>query len=1395
MPSSGVGSEARAGEPSPPATFNHSSNIPFLHSLSPSLRTPTSSPVAVHGNPTTRTTTSNGYAPLSVSDDDEKYPSPSEAPVTGSPGAVINDSNGRHIPNSKKDVQQPTHSSEQPRGDMGQPSCPTDPRGGRRSGQDLRTNDSGRGQPSVVQLHASSPAAGKKSKHQNENKKDVPIFPRPRRRDAPGTGTRKKCNDRHEPPRGTDDSARKQKVPDAQTRGTIKDSFPITNTTSNESLGRQGKERTGSAPTAEGSVDELVTALALQSAKQVVTTKQAVKDNITITNITSSTYTIESLVQQKRQIKLKLYLAHSDVKYLQKYYPYYQFVAEARQFPHPHPILNIERAIGEDDLYRRALSFVRARKETCSIIDIGGNPSRHVQRPEIHSCNPILSASDVPRALLYSESTNSCSHTAEECKCVEPDVYMSIHSLYYLSPDTIVSLCKRSKLNCLFALLHEFDDTFGSFANGEATYQLSGPEHVVMNVRGNTHSYRHSNMSWMRQGSYSTPRGTLAWTKLNQYASQGSFLFTFSPLVFDQAVTTENELVPALQDSSYYGEVSLSNPLNDRSKVAVAGDILSLPDTRVFSWGPSVIVYQRDKDIVLHCPKGAVAEAASWSMGRERTPDNFKNLLAYMRHKMKIYNLPSSLLDSTVFAASSIGFVRNVAFETSVLHGVVKPLLPVINTHKDALNHKFKFVWTWRRAAAAVLAGASILGTTAYASSAVLGTAATLYGVKILATGGVAAATAAYLRSYLAQKEPVLPKSSLAFPRYVADRSSNPPRTTVQQLEKGTKLPATDPTSSVDELLSVPFDPSAKVDVVDPTENREKPGITDPLVPVGVVSSMCVPVVPSNSSHSSLAAIAQRIVKNGPYGRGEVDETLFQTFRDWVFDNLDELGLTRNSVAPISFDEWNSKYPLHQQVAHRKALDEITTGDYREWLVDQRGMFTKIESLTKSTADGVPKLAPRGIQSGTPHHNVATGPFCKAFSKRLATAWSVDGNQGPMYASGCSAEQLGSMYSNAVKELSGRLGILEGDFARFDSTIHPLFLELEADIYQYCGAPEVALTSFRSCISTYGRDKFGNKFSVDGGRHSGDHNTSCGNTLLQGLAILFCVCFYDNSLTKDKKLPRAKDIIAKYSITLPLLGDDNMLIADEGLIRSIPLRSLLAKLGLELEPKVHLGPDAAYHATFCSSRFYPVEGGTCVMGPGIGRGIAKSGWYVNPPASKDPETLLRADSISKMQDCSFIPFLSQLWRKNHELTKGKGVHTTREMQRTNQHNAHAGRTHMACLETYRMVESVYGLTLNDLDNYNALLAKVTTLPCVVDYAPLARAMEVDGVLTSDEEMVDVCLSDTPTMTTDDYSDTLARVASLVFLDGLLDVKLRVQELPPSASDQSINPMEIEDNGC
>jgi hypothetical protein len=167
-----------------------------------------------------------------------------------------------------------------------------------------------------------------------------------------------------------------------------------------------------------------------------------------------------------------------------------------------------------------------------------------------------------------------------------------------------------------------------------------------------------------------------------------------------------------------------------------------------------------------------------------------------------------------------------------------------------------------------------------------------------------------------------------------------------------------------------------------------------------------------------------------------------------------------------------------------------------------------------------------------------------------------------------------------------------------------------------------------------------------------------------------------------------------------------------------------------------------------------------VLGPGVGRGAVKSGWFVNPPVNVDLNSLLRSDAIGRSNDCSFIPFLNSMWAKNLELTSGvTKLTTTREMRRALLHNAHVSRRHLPCAETYVMMSAVYGLTRDDEEAYKKLLNRVKTLPCIVDFNPLFKAAEVDGVSSREQ---DPTVDESPAiLETPDISPTLYRRAMSV----------------------------------
>jgi hypothetical protein len=156
------------------------------------------------------------------------------------------------------------------------------------------------------------------------------------------------------------------------------------------------------------------------------------------------------------------------------------------------------------------------------------------------------------------------------------------------------------------------------------------------------------------------------------------------------------------------------------------------------------------------------------------------------------------------------------------------------------------------------------------------------------------------------------------------------------------------------------------------------------------------------------------------------------------------------------------------------------------------------------------------------------------------------------------------------------------------------------------------------------------------------------------------------------------------------------------------------------------GKFAVHHASFCSSRFYPLAD-TFVLGPCIGRVLSKAGYYVNIPVKIPPISIVRGDAIGRMPDCHFIPFLNKYWTTIIQLTKGNKAVITDDMRKQLLHKPRPSALFDADDSTYEMVEQVYGLTKNHENEYQLFLSGVTSLPYRGDFEPLHKAMVIDGV--------------------------------------------------------------------
>jgi hypothetical protein len=308
-------------------------------------------------------------------------------------------------------------------------------------------------------------------------------------------------------------------------------------------------------------------------------------------------------------------------------------------------------------------------------------------------------------------------------------------------------------------------------------------------------------------------------------------------------------------------------------------------------------------------------------------------------------------------------------------------------------------------------------------------------------------------------------------------------------------------------------------------------------------------------------------------------------------------------------------------------------------------------------------------------------------------------------------------------------------------------LKLEVWAFTYAGAPRKVRAAMKSAISTYGQDKFGNKFAVDGTRHSGDQYTSCGNSFLHGSALTYGFAKCDSVATQPdgtSPLLSPVQIWNKHHLLFPILGDDNFIMGDAEFLDAAPLKQVMLTLGLELVPKkftfAEHGSFAVHKATFCSSRFYPVED-TFVLGPCIGRVLSKAGYFVNIPKKIVPITLVRGDALGRIGACSFIPFLNKYWSRVISITKGQKSVLTSDMKRSLAYTPRPSKMFQPDASTYAMVEEVYGLTRIDEEAYSALLDNVTSLPWRGDFLPLHRAMVVDGIC---DDVLDIVPIPSPT---------------------------------------------------
>jgi len=468
--------------------------------------------------------------------------------------------------------------------------------------------------------------------------------------------------------------------------------------------------------------------------------------------------------------------------------------------------------------------------------------------------------------------------------------------------------------------------------------------------------------------------------------------------------------------------------------------------------------------------------------------------------------------------------------------------------------------------------------------------------------------------------------------------------------------------------------------------------------PVAVTFSSYIPIVPYASKNNEVVAAVNRALVATP----NPDDGCWEEVYKLTEELTSEFEVIDGSDLEADFHTWNDRFPKDKRTRHLKAWESLEEKDLCQEDF-QRSLFVKRE-LTMKGGETPKDFDPRAIQAGTDRLSVSYGPFMHKFSKQLAKHWNADNKI--CYTSGMTAEEIG--------EWRARFGnrdvtIVECDAERYDSCQGEGCYENGARVYRRCGIDSYGKASFAltSMKRAYGYTSKGAKYTVDYTMTSGSADTSARNSLNNGATMEWC-------MRKFQEL-----YASEYNMLVH--GDDNFLVIEGHL--PAKLREVLAKmlklafLRLGFKAKVKVSTEW-YDVEYCSSLFWPVEGGY-VLGPKLGKRLPKLGFSLRKLDKGEVKGMLHGLQI----EAGFIGVFAEYARIC--LAKIPNVKTKRHDDARAVYKSMATRKHVGSVDTEVFFLERYGLSMEQaVEGLKAACANSSLTQCV-DYRELVIFTSVD----------------------------------------------------------------------
>lgn len=940
---------------------------------------------------------------------------------------------------------------------------------------------------------------------------------------------------------------------------------------------------------------------------------------------------------------------------------------------HSHARLAYERREIEREIYEQCTG------QEC-IVDIGGNPKRHRKRPEVWSCCPILSAEDACRESQRAGiPLKYCNCKFQHCNCIpNPDVYISIHSLYYLSVGDVLEAVHRCHTGKLYAMVHEFPDAAGKFAGGEASYYQLGMHQVQMSVKGNSSTYQHSNMHWLRDGYFSTSTQAVAWTLWKQGPHSNVYLFSRAPLGLFVQKPQVKTLSGSLKDKDFYGGVmSGSTGLGRHLATTGFGSMVATVDS-ISCYGRYFELRTGTEQKMCLVPKGFVEDLMVKIAWMPRNPTTWRAFVEKAKSLVVKFDMPDQLRADCLTYGPILAFQATAESESGLLHHMWRTYAVRFNFLNKQLDGPSWVLPSW------------VLKSTTGLLIALFMRFHPRHSRKLIVLLFLAWTTRHFYTKWQRNQSLLLLEQgyklyngtgqSFYGPAGIVEHAPVFLHTTNSPVDRGT---IRDGASLV-------------------TPDHLTNNTTAAMVGLGVLCPTRIPIVYAGNGHNEELSFSNRALMITP----KVDQKEFATFEAWVKVHINEL-LNDIDVEPVvgKYYHWNNRFPPSKQRKHNEARQALSYGPAVLDIdaVCRRRAFTKREKLDQGDFEPNFKTA-RMIQGCSDTFNVIVGPWVHAFSKFLGEKWNIDSDI--YYCTGVTANAVGQWYEQVQHMIA-----MEDDFSKFDTTISRAMLELELWVFERYGCPRRALELMAYSIKTKGYGRHGCKYSVDGTRHSGDPQTSVGNSMLNGFVHAYALHKHANGVHPYGRVRHRMAVI----------GDDNALG-----VEAVPdLRAMQDTLvALGFLPNLKL--KEWQNVEFCSGRFYPSDKGY-ILGPKIGKCLQKVGWFLDANAGQQT-ALLYSTGIGMQRDCNHIPILRAVADLMVRAAKKKNPKVTASVAECPYEK---GRPRATCKgelvpEVYHMIDSIYHLTESECQVLEEHLNSINNLPASFTHPLLQTLFEQDA---------------------------------------------------------------------